>query len=155
AQLESAKAVAVSWDKEYSLPIDALLQIEADAIYIANPNAPTGTFVSPLKIAELAKRFSGAVLIDEAYADFADDNCISTVREYPNLIIVRTLSKAYSLAGLRFGYAIAQSSAIEQLIKVKDSYNCDAISILAATAAIQDQEHAKRGWDHIRSERQR
>ena len=155
AQLESSKAVAMPWEKEYSLPIDALLQIEADAIYIANPNAPTGTSVSPLKIAELAKRFSGAVLIDEAYADFADDNCISLVAEYPNLIVVRTLSKAYSLAGLRFGYAIAQAPVIEQLMKVKDSYNCDAISIVAATAAIQDQEHAKRGWDHIRSERQR
>ena len=71
------------------------------------------------------------------------------------MVISRTLSKAYSLAGLRFGYAIAQPQVIEEMMKVKDSYNCDAISIIAATAAISDQEYARRGWDHIRSERQR
>jgi histidinol-phosphate aminotransferase len=155
AQLESAHAAPVPWEKEWSLPIDALLATKADAIYLANPNAPSGTSVSPLKVAELARRFDGALLIDEAYADFADDNCVTLVQSHPNVIISRTLSKAYSLAGLRFGFAIAQPQVIEQMMKVKDSYNCDAISVIAATAAIADQEHAKRGWDHIRSERQR
>jgi histidinol-phosphate aminotransferase len=155
AQLEEARSMPVPWHKEWSLPIDALLETEADAIYLANPNAPSGTFVSPMKVAELAKRFSGALLIDEAYADFADDNCLGLVSEYPNVVVSRTLSKAYSLAGLRFGFAIAQPQVVEQMMKVKDSYNCDAISILAATAAIADQDHAKRGWDHIRAERQR
>jgi histidinol-phosphate aminotransferase len=155
SQLESAHPTPVPWERDWSLPVEALLETEADAIYIANPNAPSGTSVSPLRIAELAKRFTGAVLVDEAYADFADDNCVSLVEAHPNLIITRTLSKAYSLAGLRFGYAIAQAPVIEQLMKVKDSYNVDAISIIAATAAIQDQEHARRGWEHVRSERQR
>ncbi|HXE55474.1 MAG TPA: aminotransferase class I/II-fold pyridoxal phosphate-dependent enzyme, partial [Tepidisphaeraceae bacterium] len=62
AQLESAQSAPVPWDNSWSLPIEALLSTEADAIYIANPNAPSGTFVSPLKIAELARRFEGAVL---------------------------------------------------------------------------------------------
>jgi histidinol-phosphate aminotransferase len=108
-----------------------------------------------MKIAELARRFPGAVLIDEAYVEFADDNCLDLVQQYPNVIISRTLSKAYSLAGLRFGFAIAQPHVIEQMMKVKDSYNCDAISVIAATAAITDQDHARRGWEHIRAERQR
>ena len=155
AQLEAAKSAPVPWEKDWSLPIEALLGTDADAIYLANPNAPTGTFVSPMKVAELAKRFSGALLIDEAYADFADDNCLALVREHPNVIISRTLSKAYSLAGLRFGFAIAQAPVIDQMMKVKDSYNAGAISVIAATAAILDQDHAKRGWDHIRAERQR
>ena len=155
AQLESAHSVAVPWEGAWGLPMEGLLATEADAIYIANPNAPSATFVPPLKIAELAKRFPGAVLIDEAYADFADDNCLMLVRQYPNVIISRTLSKAYSLAGLRFGYAIAQPQVIAEMMKVKDSYNVDAISVLAATAAIQDQDHARRGWEHVRSERQR
>jgi len=155
SQLESAKSVGVPWGRDYSLPIDDLVATKADAIYIANPNAPTGTFVSPLRIAELARKFDGAVLIDEAYADFADDNCVSLVKDLPNLIVSRTLSKAYSLAGLRFGYGVAQSSVIEQMMKVKDSYNCDAISIIAATAAIADQEYARRCWEQVRSERQR
>ena len=155
AKIEDANSVAVPWDKEWSLPIEALLETEADAIYLANPNAPSGTFVSPMKVAELTKRFQGALLIDEAYVDFADDDCLVLVKDYANVIIVRTLSKAYSLAGLRFGYAVAQPQVIGEMMKVKDSYNCDAISVIAATAAILDQDHAKRGWDHVRAERQR
>ncbi len=155
AQLEEAKMAAVEWGKDFSLPIDALVATKADAIYLANPNAPTGTFVSPMKVAELAKAFDGLVLVDEAYADFADDNCLGLVADRPNVVISRTLSKAYSLAGLRFGYAVAQPQLINEMLKVKDSYNTDAISILAATAAIEDQEYARDKWEYVRSERQR
>jgi histidinol-phosphate aminotransferase len=155
AGLEQAKIASVKWEKDYALPIDALLATKADAIYIANPNAPTGTFVPPLKLAELAKNFPGLLLIDEAYVDFADDDCVALVKGMDNVVISRTLSKAYSLAGLRFGYAIAQPQVITEMMKVKDSYNCDALSICAATAAIEDQEYARRSWEHVRGERQR
>lgn len=155
ARIEEARTVAVPWERDFALPIDALIETKADAIYLANPNAPTGTFVSPMKVEELAKRFPGLVLVDEAYVDFAEDNCVPLVREHENVIVTRTLSKAYSLAGLRFGYGVAQSHVIGEMMKVKDSYNCDAISILAATAAIQDQEYARGTWEKVRSERQR
>jgi histidinol-phosphate aminotransferase len=155
AQLEEAKVASVPWEKDYALPIDALVATKADAIYLANPNAPTGTFVSPMKVGELARQFPRLILIDEAYVDFAEDNCLPLVREYPNVVISRTLSKAYSLAGLRFGYAVGQPQVIAEMMKVKDSYNTDAISVVAATAAIQDQAYAKRSWEHVRQERQR
>jgi histidinol-phosphate aminotransferase len=155
AKLEDAKAFAVPWESGWALPIDALAASGANAIYLANPNAPSGTFVSPLKVAELARRFSSLILVDEAYADFSDDNCLALVQEFSNIVISRTLSKAYSLAGLRFGYAIAQPAVIEQMMKVKDSYNCDALSIIAATAAIEDQAYAKSTWENIKSERTR
>ena len=155
AHLQDAKLAAVPWDKDYALPIDGLLATKAKAIYLANPNAPTGTMVSPMKVAELAKAFHGLVLVDEAYVDFADDNCLGLVKDYPNVVISRTFSKGYSLAGLRFGYAVAQPQVIAEMMKVKDSYNCDAISVVAATAAILDQEHARNSWSHVRAERQR
>lgn len=155
ARLEDAKIVAVPWDEGYQLPIDELVATKANAIYVANPNAPTGTIVEPSKFSELATKFHGVVLIDEAYVDFADANCVALVKEHRNVVVTRTMSKAYSLAGLRFGYCIAQPDVIDQMMKVKDSYNCDAISILAATAAILDQEYARYTWDQIRSERQR
>ena len=155
ARLEQAHYAPVPWEKDWSLPTDALLDSKADAIYLANPNAPSGTFVSPTKVEELAREFKGLVLVDEAYADFADDNCLALVKEYPNVVISRTMSKAYSLAGLRFGYAVAQPHVIEQMMKVKDSYNCDAIAICAATAAIEDQEYARKSWEFVKSERQR
>ena len=155
ARLEQARYSPVPWDKDWSLPTEALLDTEADAIYLANPNAPSGTFVSPTKVEELVRQFDGLVLVDEAYADFADDNCLNLVKEYANVVIARTMSKAYSLAGLRFGYAVAQPQVIEQMSKVKDSYNCDAIAVCAATAAIEDQEYARKSWEFVRSERQR
>src|SRR5580658_5450917 len=155
AKLQEAKSHIVQWERDWQLPIEALAGSNAAAIYLANPNAPSGTFVSPLKVAELAKNFSGLLLVDEAYVDFADDNCLSLVEQFPNLVISRTLSKAYSLAGLRFGYAIAQPEVIEQMMKVKDSYNCDALSIIAATAALEDQAYARSTWENIKAERTR
>ena len=77
------------------------------------------------------------------------------MREFANVVISRTFSKAYSLAGMRFGYAIAQAEVIHEMMKVKDSYNVDAISVIAATAALQDQESAKKTWEYVRGERQR
>jgi histidinol-phosphate aminotransferase len=155
ARLEQANYAPVPWDKDWSLPTDALLDAKPDAIYLANPNAPSGTFVSPTKVEELVRQFHGLVLVDEAYADFADDNCLALVKEYANVVVSRTMSKAYSLAGLRFGYAVAQPQVIEQMVKVKDSYNCDAIATCAATAAIEDQEYARKSWEFVCSERQR
>jgi histidinol-phosphate aminotransferase len=155
SNLQEATAVTVPWEDNWALPTAALLSTKADAIYLANPNAPSGTFVSPTKVEELAKAFDGLLLVDEAYVDFAEDNCVALLRDCENVVIARTLSKAYSLAGLRFGYAVAQPAVIHEMMKVKDSYNCDAISTMLATAAISDQEYARKNWDYIRSERQR
>jgi histidinol-phosphate aminotransferase len=155
AKLEEAKTTAVDWGTEWSLPLDELIDAKADAIYLANPNAPSGTFVTPSQIATLASKFDGLLLVDEAYCDFAEDNCIDLIREFANVVISRTFSKAYSLAGMRFGYAIAQAEVIHEMMKVKDSYNVDAISVIAATAALQDQESAKKTWEYVRGERQR
>ncbi len=155
AELDEVKTVTVPWDADWSLPAEALLATKARAIFLANPNAPSGTFVSPQKIGELAAKFSGVVLIDDAYVEFAEDDCLPLVRKHENVVVTRTLSKAYSLAGLRFGSAIAQPSVIREMNKARDSYPCDAISVAAATAAIGDQEYAKKTWEHVRSERQR
>ena len=155
ARIEQATYAPVPWEKDWSLPLDALLATKADAVFLVNPNAPSGTFVSPTKVEELVRQFRGLVLVDEAYVDFADDNCLALVKEYPNVVLSRTLSKAYSLAGVRFGYAVGQPHVIEQMMKVKDSYNVDAIATVAATAAIEDQDYAQRSWEFVRSERQR
>jgi histidinol-phosphate aminotransferase len=155
ADLAEIPHTTVPWEKDYSLPTEALLASNPKAIFLCNPNAPTATFIPPSKIRDLAKKFAGLLLIDEAYVDFADDSCLSLVKDHANILICRTLSKAYSLAGLRFGYGVAQQQVISEMMKVKDSYNCDAISICAATAAIADQAYAKQTWDYVREERAR
>jgi len=155
ADLGETRWQGVPWSDGYALPIDGLLALQPRAIFLANPNAPTGTFVPPAAVRELLGRFRGLVLVDEAYVDFSDENCAALVSEFENLVISRTLSKAYSLAGLRFGYGIAQPRVIEEMMKVKDSYNCDAIAIAAATAALEDQDYARMTWEHVKAERER
>ena len=155
ADLEEAKVLTVPWGDDWSLPIDALLATKANAIYLVNPNAPSGSVVPPETVSKLAEKFDGLLLVDEAYADFADTNCLGLLDKHDNVVISRTLSKSYCLAGLRFGYAVARPEVIHEMMKVKDSYNCDAIAIAAATAAITDREYAKMTWDHVRGERNR
>jgi len=155
ARLQDARTITLPWDNDWSLPVERLAATKADAIYLANPNAPSGTFVPLAKVAELAAAFGKLLLIDEAYVDFADDNCLGLVSKYPNVVVSRTFSKAYSMAGMRFGYAVAQPRVIAEMMKVKDSYNCDAVSIIAATAAIEDQEYSRSVWNQIKSERTR
>jgi histidinol-phosphate aminotransferase len=122
---------------------------------LARPNAPTGTSMPLVQVAELAARFPGMVLVDEAYADFADDDAVPLLREFRNLMVCRTLSKSYSLAGLRLGYVLADAEAVAGMMKAKDSYNVDALSQRLAVAAVADQEHLRGNVARIRATRER
>ncbi len=155
AKLEEAKFFGLPWEKDWALPIEALAESKAAAIFLPNPNSMSGTVVPSAEIAALADAFDGAVVVDEAYVDFADESSLPLVKEHANVVVVRSLSKAYSLAGLRFGYAIAQEAVIEEMLKAKDSFNVDAIALTAACAAIEDQEYAQMTWQNIRAERER
>ncbi|MGH7271965.1 MAG: pyridoxal phosphate-dependent aminotransferase, partial [Polyangiaceae bacterium] len=106
-------------------------------------------------VEDLARRFDGVLLVDEAYADFAGENCLALALRLPNVVISRTMSKSYALAGIRFGFAVARPELVREMSKVKDSYNCDAVAIAAASAAIGDQEYAQGTWAKIRAERAR
>ena len=154
-EIQGATFQPVPWRDGWSLPADALLAAEADAIYLPNPNAPSGTLVAAEELADLARRFDGVLLIDEAYVDFAESDCVHLLRDHENVVVSRTFSKGYALAGLRFGYALAHADVIAGMMKVKDSYNVDALAQVAAVAALQDQEHAQNIWRHVREERGR
>ena len=155
AELAEVRFLTVPWGPGWTLPSDALLGTNPRAIFFANPNAPSGTVVAPADVSALASRTEALVLVDEAYVDFADESCLPLLARHENVLISRTLSKGYGLAGLRFGYAIGHPSVIEQMAKVKDSYNCDAIAIAAASAALDDQPYAREQWMHVRQERAR
>lgn len=140
AQLQGARWEEVKFNSDWSLP--ATFGQSAPGLKLAflpNPNSPTGTMVSREAILDLAERLPCPLLVDEAYVDFADFHCADLVAKNEKIMVSRSLSKSYGLAGLRFGYLAAQPQLIRELIKVKDSYNCDALSIAAATAAIDDQ----------------
>ncbi len=113
----------------------------ADLTFLANPNSPSGTVLRPDAVAELAAEVDGPFVLDEAYAEFAETNGLGLIGTIPNLVVTRTFSKFYALAGIRFGMAVADPALVRELVKVKDSYNCDALALAAATAAIEDQEY--------------
>jgi len=140
AKLQDCPVVEVPFDEEFNLPA-RLATAGAALTIVCNPNAPTGSFIRVEELASLAAELAGVLLIDEAYADFAEHNAVSLVRDFGNVIVLRSMSKGYSLAGLRFGYAIANKTLIDGLLKVKDSYNVDAVAIALATAAIRDQPY--------------
>ncbi|MCR9119131.1 MAG: histidinol-phosphate aminotransferase family protein, partial [bacterium] len=140
AQIQNARCEEVAFEADWSLS-DEFTKPDDDLrlAILPNPNSPTGTVVPPERILQLAEQLPCPLLVDEAYADFAETNCMSLVDANPKIMVARTLSKSYGLAGLRFGYLVAQPQVIAQLIKVKDSYNCDTLSIAGAAAAIDDQ----------------
>jgi histidinol-phosphate aminotransferase len=111
--------------------------------------------VAAADVRQLAQQFDGLVLVDEAYADFAGTDCVELLADCPNVIISRTLSKGYALCGIRLGYALAAPAVIAELMKVKDSYNCNAMAIDAGTAAIEDRAYSQKTWEVIRRERER
>jgi histidinol-phosphate aminotransferase len=122
----------------------------ASLTFVANPNSPSGTCVSAADLAEL----EGPLVVDEAYVDFAECHCLELASRR-NVIVTRSLSKSYALAGIRFGYGVADPALIRELIKVKDSYNCDALSLEAARAALEDQEYLRQSRTKILATRER
>lgn len=140
AELQGARSEEIFFNRDWSLPSEFAASRDGLRLaFLANPNSPSGTMVSAETVLEIAEQLPCPLLVDEAYADFADANCLSLVAKCDKIMVSRTLSKSYALAGLRFGFLVAQPHMIEQLVKVKDSYNCDTLSIAAATAAIGDQ----------------
>ncbi|MCH1494817.1 MAG: histidinol-phosphate transaminase [Rubripirellula sp.] len=138
ADIQGAVWEQVSFNDQWELPAefsDAAGNLKL--ALLPNPNSPSGTVVSRSQIVELSDRLECPLVVDEAYADFADENCVSLVLEHDNILVTRTLSKSYGLAGIRFGFLIAKPEVVAELSKIKDSYNCDAISIAAATAAMK------------------
>jgi len=154
ADLQNCRTIEIPFDEEFNLPAK-LAKIDAALTIVCNPNAPTGSFIGIDELAGLADELSGVLLIDEAYVDFAEANCTPLIKDLDNVLILRSMSKGYSLAGLRFGYAIARPSLIAGLMKVKDSYNTDAIAIAAAAAAIADQDYFRQTIEKIKTQRKK
>ena len=155
AQLQGAEYEEVHFNADFSLPASfADGHGNLKLVFLPNPNSPSGTCIAPDALLELARQLPCPLLIDEAYVDFADTNCIELVKQDPRIMVSRTLSKSYALAGLRFGFLVAQPEMVAMFRKVKDSYNCDALSLAGATAAIDDQNWLQENRQRIIATRQ-
>ena len=156
ADIQGASWQQTPFNEGWQLPA-AFGENEQDLqlVLLPNPNSPSGTLVSKSEINTIADSLDCPLVVDEAYVDFADENCLDLVQQNERLLVTRTLSKSYGLAGLRFGFLVAQPHIVAELAKIKDSYNCDAISIAAATAAISDPTWLSEVVDKIKATRSR
>lgn len=161
SRIHRAKLCKVPLGEGWLLPEETALRWnEAGARLgiLTNPHAPSGALFPPDTIERLAATFDGVLLIDEAYVDFVDpalkSDTVSLVGRYPNVLLLRTFSKGYSLAGLRVAYGIGVKDIVAPMLgKTKDSYNVDALAQLAAEAALDDVAYAAQTWDIVRHER--
>jgi len=135
--IAGGRAVHLDWPPDWSLP-PHLADADGRVTILCNPNAPSGTCVPVAAIDALAPRLAGLLVVDEAYVDFGGDTALPLVRRHDNVLVLRTLSKAFSLAGMRIGLGFGPPPLIGELAKVKDSYNLSSVSIAAGAAALAD-----------------
>lgn len=156
-QAVGAKAVVVpakNWGHDLQAMQQAITS-KTRVVFIANPNNPTGTWIGEQDLSEFIKGVPDTVLVvlDEAYYEFADSNInaedypngIELTKLYPNLIVTRTFSKAYGLAGLRIGYSISDSQIADALNRIRQPFNVNSLALKAAEVAITDIEYLKKG----------
>jgi histidinol-phosphate aminotransferase len=156
AEIQGARFETVPFESFWTPPVTKWPAPNANLTFLPNPNSPSGTAISLSVVKRFAMEIHPSPLVlDEAYADFCNWNCLTELPANPNLIITRTLSKSYSLAGMRFGFAVARPEIVRELVKVKDSYNCDVLSLTAATAAIEDQDYFREVRERIIATRER
>lgn len=140
---------------EFRLDVDALLRLRAKMIMIASPNNPTANAFDSGDLKRLIGEFKGILVIDEAYAEFCRQNFFESAPRYPNVIVLRTFSKAHGLAGLRVGYACAHASVIERLHSVKPPFTVGRIPERAAVEALRDPSFMEETVRMMAQERQR
>lgn len=153
AEIQGARRSFVPFTPDWQVPSPWPIP-DAHLTFLPNPNSPSGTMVEAARLEQFVAEVAGPVVIDEAYVDFAETNALHLAQR-PNVVITRSFSKSYALAGIRFGFAVADPVVVRELLKVKDSYNCDVLSLAAATAAMEDQEYLRATRDKILTTRVR
>ncbi len=140
-EIQNGRSNIIEFDRSMRLPLEKIAVSTARAFFLTSPNAPTGVAFPNADLEEILGSFQGLLVVDEAYAPFAKENAVALLARFPKLVVVRTLSKAYALAGIRVGYALAHPELIDLLDRVRDSYNVNRLSQAAALAALGDQPY--------------
>ena len=142
ARLNGVETVSVSMTPAWDIDPEGLVHTGARVIYVCSPNNPTGTTASRDAIEHLIASAPGVVILDEAYAEFAEASCVDLVTRNDRLLVVRTMSKAFGLAGLRVGYALGAASLVAEVEKSRGPYK---VSIIAERAAVESLTYDQ-GW---------
>ena len=140
--IHGAKIVSIPLAEPYDHP--PMLPEGLKVFFLANPNSPVGFGYPTALISPMARRTKAIFVVDEAYAEFAKENALNLVRDFENVIVVRTVSKSYSLAGVRLGYAIGREQWIREMFKVKDPFNVTRLTQAVVAAVLEDQEYLRK-----------
>lgn len=151
-KIQGGKVARIPYPEDYSLPA-RLAARRAKVTIVATPNSPSGTSIPTAALADLADRLAGILVIDEAYADFAEETALSLAREKENVIVLRTLSKSFSLAGMRVGLGFGPPAILAGMNKVRDSYNLGRSGQVAGEAALKDIDWMEKNVAKIRKTR--
>ena len=157
-KLYSINQIKIPFSKNMDLRIEDIIKKakSVDMIYLDSPNNPTGFQFSNKELEKLIKSFSGPVIIDEAYGEFSNSSVLRVVKKYPNLILVKTLSKAFGLAGLRIGYVIADKKFIEIFSNViQYPYPLNTIAIECGILALEKSKQITSVFENIKKQRMR
>ena len=122
---------------------------------VCNPNNPTGTVIKRDKVLEIVKSTDEIVIVDEAYMEFSEESVVDEIENYKNLIVVKTLSKAFSMAGIRTGYLLANEELVKTVEKVRPPYNLNSISAFLATKALQQKDKMLVYVNQVKKEREK
>ena len=154
AGLQGGKLKIIELDGRFQLPQEPS-GAQGKLFFLANPNAPTGVLHPIEDVVKLCHAFDGIVAVDEAYVDFSRQGCVALLKDHDNLVITRTLSKSFSLAGIRSGFAAASSEIVDYMMRVKDSYNMSRLAQAATLAALKDAEWMRENARKIMATRDR
>ena len=150
ADIQGGSQVSIPLTEEFQLPENTVELLKGCKVFfVPNPNAPTGNLFDKAMLRKICAEFDGIVLVDEAYADFAAENCIDLIGEFDNVIVSRTLSKSFSLAGARLGFAASTTELIDGMMKVKDSYNINMLTQVVGEASLLDLDYMYECRDKI------
>ena len=152
-KMNGGRAIEVDLTEDFQLDVDAMVKQDAKVAIMPSPNNPTGNCFRQKDIEEILSRFNGVVIVDEAYAEYANDSMIGRIEEFDNLIVMRTFSKAYAMAALRVGYAVTNKKLQDMMMCVKIPYSLNMVSEGAAIAAVKDQSFVKRSVEMVREQR--
>ena len=141
AGMSGQGVIDVPFSRSMELNVEAIAAANVPVFFLTSPNAPTGVAFPLSDIQEVLQRIDGILVVDEAYVDFGGESAVALLQGYENLVVVRTFSKSYGLAGMRVGFAMASEGIISMLDRVRDAYNVDRIAQVAAQAAFEDVDY--------------
>ena len=152
AEIQGAKIRTFGLTEDFRIA-DFPEHYEGKLFFLTSPNAPLGFIFDNAYIEELAGRCAGILVVDEAYVDFTDGSAMALVKKHENIVVTRTFSKSYSLAGMRLGLAVARPEVITALDKIRDHYHLDRLALVAASAALNDQDYLESTVAKVRNVR--